>query len=189
MVGHDRLNPKTLADMDEPAITGMLCDSMEAFLDSPARPDWSIHFTTVDDQPESVDGKTGKRRPRTDICIRSTDNRALARPASRFRFEAKRLSQTYPVAEYLGEKGMLALITGYYGNLPFTGMIGYVQSETCATWADRIKAAITKNPKTYHATTPPQFPLLHKDIPNSPFLSSHNHKGPKSISHTLLLCK
>ncbi len=86
-MGYRRLIPQSLAALDETAITGHLCDAMEAALDATDRPNWATQFTTVDDQPESVRGRTGKRRPRTDVCVRCIN----PRPARRFRFEAKRL--------------------------------------------------------------------------------------------------
>ncbi len=183
-MGHKRLVRKQLADMEETVITGMLCDAMEAALDASDAPDWATHVTTVDDQPESVDNKTGKRRPRTDICVRCIN----PRPASRFRFEAKRLQDSQSIGKYLGKEGMLALIEGHYGNLPYAGMIGYVQCESCAIWTARIKAAMEKDPKSHYAKSPIQFtPLLASD-PEGTFVSRHDHRGPRTISHTLLLC-
>ena len=60
-LGYRRLAPKSLTSLDETAITGHLCDAMEAALDATDRPDWATQFTTADDQPESVRGRTGKR--------------------------------------------------------------------------------------------------------------------------------
>lgn len=186
-LGYRRLNPKSLASLDETAITGHLCDAMEAALDAVDRPDWATQFTTVDDQPETVRGRSGKRRPRTDVCVRCID----PRPARRFRFEAKRLNANQSLRDYLGDDGMLALITGHYGDLPHAGMIGYVQRNTCSEWRSRIKAAITKYPATYYVIIPVEFVDL--SVPNSEGVFSSDHEyGQKAarrrITHTLLQC-
>lgn len=186
-LGYRRLDPESLASRDETAITGYLCDAMEAALDAPDRPVWATQFSTIDDQPESVRGKTGKRRPRVDICVRCGN----PRPSQRFRFEAKRLKDGRSLAQYLGNKGMLALITGYYGDLPHAGMIGYVQAGTCAVWGDKIQAAITANPAQYFAAEPVQFADLPIVISQAIFASKHRYGNPparRRITHTLLQC-
>lgn len=188
ILGHRRLASKSLAALDETAITGHLCDAMEAALDADDRPAWATQFTTVDDQPESVRGTTGKRRPRTDVCVRCID----PRPARRFRFEAKRLNNNQSLRDYLGDDGMLALITGHYGDLPHAGMIGYVQIDTCAAWSDRIKAAITKDPAAYYAVLPARFDDLALSGAEAPFSSSHEYgesRARRRITHTLLQCQ
>jgi hypothetical protein len=135
-MAHMHLVPADLAGLEETDITGKLCDEMNAVLDGAYAPDWATFVTVVDDQPESVRGRTGKRRPRTDVCVRCTN----PRPEHRFRFEAKRLNEKAALAIYLGETGMLALIQGYYGALSYAGMIGYVQTSTPAEWRDRAKS-------------------------------------------------
>lgn len=187
MLGYRRLTPASLASLDETAITGHLCDAMNAALDADDRPAWATQFTPVDDQPESVRGTTGKRRPRTDVCVRCID----PRPERRFRFEAKRLNADQSLRNYLGGDGMLALITGHYGDLPHAGMIGYVQIETCSVWSGRIKAAITNDPATYHAVLPVEFADLALSGAEAPFCSSHEYgqsRARKRITHTLLQC-
>jgi hypothetical protein len=186
-LGYRRLDPGSLASLDETAITGHLCDAMETALDASDRPDWATQFTTIDDQPECVGGKTGKRRPRADVCVRCIN----PRPARRFRFEAKRLNSSRSLTEYLGDDGMLALLAGHYGDLPHAGMIGYVQTDTCPTWSGKIKAAITAEPSRYFATVPVQFADLGIAISETIFQSGHEHGSPpvrKRITHTLLQC-
>lgn len=183
-MGHQRLTGHPLANLEETAITGMLCDQMNNVTDAPDRPDWANHVTVIDDQPESVRGKTGKRRPRTDICVSCTQRR----PRSLFRFEAKRLNNAASVTTYLGDNGMCAMITGHYGNLPVAGMIGYVQTDSCTAWTTKIKAAIQADPPRYHAVTPLTFTNVSAQMPHPVFSSRHAYKGQQTITHTLLPC-
>ncbi len=186
-LGYARLVPAKLAALDETAITGMLCDAMEAALDARDAPEWAPHLTVVDEQPESVEGKTGKRRPRTDVCVRCIN----PRPAARFRFEAKRLNKSRALKAYLGDEGMLALITGYYGDLPHAGMLGYVQTGTCATWRSKIEDEIRQNPKAYYAAQPVEVEDLATGAPDAVFCSGHQANPTPvriRITHTLLLC-
>jgi hypothetical protein len=187
IMGHRRLDKQKLVDLDETAITGKLCDEMEAALDADSRPDWATHFTTVDDQPESVDEKTGNRRPRTDVCVRCIN----PRPSSRFRFEAKRLFDSSSLHKYLGDEGMLAIISGHYGDLTIAGMIGYVQHDSPNNWSGRIKKAIGDSPSKFHAMTPVKFEVTAVNAPEPVFASYHRHGTAtqrRTITHTLLAC-
>lgn len=186
-IGHKRLVTSDLVALEETDITGKLCDAMNAALDAENAPAWATVLTVVDDQPESVRKKTGKRRPRTDVCVRCIN----PRPEHRFRFEAKRLNAKAALAIYLGDTGMLALIQNYYGELRYAGMIGYVQVDTPAEWSARIRKAITDNPGKYHAVEPVAFTALGMGVPEPIFASHHMVPGSESdkrITHTLLLC-
>jgi len=185
-LGYVRLVPSELAGLEETDITGKLCDAMNAVLDGSDAPPWAIVMTVVDDQPESVRDKTGKHRPRTDVCVRCTN----PRPEHRFRFEAKRLNEKASLAVYLGNDGLLALTRGYYGELPYAGMIGYVQTETTPEWSDRIRDALRAAPRKYDVAEPITFPLLGIGVPEPVFCSEHvtNAEAGKRITHTLLLC-
>jgi hypothetical protein len=186
-LGHSRLTPATLANLEETEITGKLCDAMNEALDAPDAPEWAKFVTVVDDQPESVGGKTGKRRPRTDVCVRCTD----PRPEHRFRFEAKRLHATSALSGYLGADGMLALVRGYYGDLRYAGMIGYVQAGETADWSRRIRDELTASPSVYDVVEPVAFAPLDVGVPEPVFCSDHHSPRPEvatRITHTLLLC-
>jgi len=186
-MGHAHLIPADLANLEETEITGKLCDAMNAVLEAEDAPTWATIVTVVDDQPESVAGKTGKRRPRTDVCVRCIH----PRPEHRFRFEAKRLNGKAALRAYLGDEGMLALVRGYYGDLPYAGMIGYVQTDTCGGWSERIKDAIREAPGTYDVIEPVDFTSVGVDVPEPVFCSAHHATAPEGrtrITHTLLLC-
>ncbi len=186
-MAHTRLVPADLARLEETDITGKLCDEMNAVLDGLDAPDWATFVTVVDDQPESVRGRTGKRRPRTDVCVRCTN----PRPEHRFRFEAKRLNEKAALAIYLGETGMLALIQGYYGELSHAGMIGYVQTSTPAEWRDHIQNALRNAPQKYQVVEPVQFVALGVGVPEPVFLSEHCApvgEAGRRITHALIQC-
>lgn len=185
-LGHVRLAPSDLAGLEETDITGKLCVAMNAVLDGSDAPPWATIVTVVDEQPESVRDKTGKCRPRTDVCVRCTN----PRPEHRFRFEAKRLNRSAALSIYLGDDGLLALVHSYYGDLPYAGMIGYVQTDTPNKWSERIKEAMRTAPRKYDIVEPVEFPLLGIGVPEPVFCSEHgtNNETGKRITHTLLLC-
>jgi len=187
LLGYAQLDPKALVDLDETAITGHVKDAMEAALDAPDAPEWSIHFTAIDDEPVSVGGKTGKRRPRVDITVLCIN----PRPSTNFRFEAKRLRCPRSLVDYLGEDGMLALITGHYGDVRFAGMLGYVQSESCGGWSGRNKHAIIGDPPKYHVTMPVAFTIIEVGAVEPVFASRHHYGAPPRVimvTHTLFAC-
>jgi hypothetical protein len=186
-LGHGRLMPADLAAIEETEITGKLCDAMNEVLDSPDAPEWSTVVTIVDDQPESVRGRTGKWRPRTDVCVRCTS----PRPEHRFRFEAKRLHSTGSLGSYLGDGGMMALVRGYYGVLRHGGMIGYVQTGSPTEWRTRIQSALREAPRDYDIVEPVAFAPLGVNVPEPIFCSEHHAAPPNTfarITHTLLRC-
>jgi hypothetical protein len=186
-LGHARLASSDLVALEETDITGKLCDAMNGVLDAEDAPEWSTILTVVDDQPESVRERTGKRRPRTDVCVRCIN----PRPEHRFRFEAKRLNNTAALAAYLGNDGMLALLHGHYGELLCAGMIGYAQTETVAIWSERIQQALRAAPRKYDVVEPVAFALLGIDLPEPVFCSEHRvarAEERKRITHTMLRC-
>lgn len=183
-MGYDLLSPHDLKTLEETEITGRLVDAIEEALDGDNVPRWSKHFWPGDDAPVTVGSKTGKNRPRVDITVVSRANR----PTRKFRFEAKRLSSTHPMSDYLGTNGLLRLVTGHYGRVEWAGMIGYVQSETCSDWATKIKQAVTAAPKEYLATNPVIFAELGNGALKDIFHAAHEHKKQQCrITHTLLL--
>lgn len=186
-LGHARLVPADLAALEETDITGKLCDAMNEVLDSPDAPEWATVVTVVDDQLETVSGRTGKRRPRTDVCVRCIS----PRPEHRFRFEAKRLHSPGSLATYLGDDGMMALVRGYYGALRHGGMIGYVQTSTESEWGKRIQSALREAPRDFDVVEPVAFVPLSVNVPEPVFCSEHYAAPPNTfarITHTLLRC-
>jgi hypothetical protein len=114
---------------EETDITGYICEMLEVWFRN--HPTMSFGFFIKDDPPLGGRGKTGKRRPRTDIIIGYA---AGVRPE--FFFEAKRLHRTKAVSSrYTSSAGMGCFIDGRYaGGYAEAAMIGYVQTDTMERW-------------------------------------------------------
>lgn len=129
------LDVQTFRTAEEPHITGELVRSARTLIESDAAEAWMEHMEVLDDPPQALAGHHGKKRPRIDIEFVRT-GRGI-RP--RFHIEAKRLYRSDSVNEYFGASGLLMFIHGKYaGTWPSAGMLGYVQSDTCATWLHRL---------------------------------------------------
>lgn len=138
-LGYLRLTPANLANEEEPAITGELVKGITEVLDDPNSEEWIRLFSVHDDPPVDSLVRKGKRRRRVDIRVDS----AVTRPRSRLSFEAKRLSPSHSVQDYLGSDGVGCFLTSEYGaDDPDGGMLGYFQCGTADIWAQKLEAAI-----------------------------------------------
>jgi hypothetical protein len=133
------LDAGSLRVAEETHITGELVRFAKALIESDAAEPWMEHMEVMDDPPQNVAGRYGKQRPRIDIEFMRTGRGR--RP--RFHIEAKRVYRSDSVNEYLGPSGLQMFILGQYaGGWPSAGMIGYVQSDTCAVWLGRIASGL-----------------------------------------------
>lgn len=132
---HVNLDRTVLKTAEEPHITGELVKTARALLESEHAESWMEHVEILDDPPQNLLNRHGKSRPRIDIeFVRTMHGR---RP--RFHIEAKRLYRSDSVNEYFGAAGLQMLVDGTYASeWPSAGMIGYVQSDSCSTWATRL---------------------------------------------------
>ncbi len=129
------VDTRSLRTAEEPHITGELVRFARALTESDAAEPWMEHMEVVDDPPQTLAGRYGKKRPRIDIEFVRT-GRGM-RP--RFHIEEKRLYRSDSVYEYFGPSGLQMFIHGKYaGSWPSAGMLGYVQSDTCAIWLRRM---------------------------------------------------
>jgi hypothetical protein len=135
LLGYKKLAPDDNSKSDEEAITGRLSESIREVIETEDAPHWAWRFQVHNETPLEGLGATGKSRPRVDIVLqRSTRGRH-----PRFHFEAKRLCGSRSVAEYVGENGLGCLTSGKYASgEKAAGMLGYVQTDDQATWAQRI---------------------------------------------------
>jgi hypothetical protein len=132
---HLSLNRNSLETAEEPHITGELVKGARDILESEHAEPWMEHIEVLDDPPQTLSGRHGKSRPRIDIEFLQTAHGR--RP--RFHVEAKRLYRSDSVSEYFGTGGMQMFVGGQYAaEWPSAGMLGYVQSENCATWLGRL---------------------------------------------------
>lgn len=132
---HQSLDRIPFRSAEEPHITGELVRTARNLLESTHAQSWMEHLEVLDDPPQNVLTRVGKKRPRIDIeFVRTMHGR---RP--RFHVEAKRLYRSDSVNEYFGADGLGMFVNGSYAReWPSAGMIGYVQSDDRATWEFRL---------------------------------------------------
>ena len=132
---HGGLDTRSLKAAEEPHITGELVRLARALLESDNADPWMEHLEVLDDPPQTLAGRYGKNRPRIDIEVVRTGRGTRWR----FHIEAKRLYRSDSVNEYFGPRGLQMFIHGEYaGSWSSAGMLGYVQSDTCAVWLRRL---------------------------------------------------
>lgn len=186
-MGYSNLNRSALSESDEPAISGLICESIESVLDDANSPDWVDGYEIHDDPPIHASKRQGKHRRRVDIRL---DSRRT-RPRIRFCFEAKILKQTSGVAKYLGDDGLGRFIDGSYSSdAPAGGMIAYVQDEDCTKWASKVSAKL--DAKTHIIGRGGKWTqvVITGDLSHT---YQTKHKRPKKLAyitiiHTLLDC-
>lgn len=145
-LGHERMNVGLYQDSEEPSITGELVNSIDTVLEDDQAPTWVIWYAVYDDPPINKDGRYGKYRQRVDIQF--VKHRKGKRP--KMQFEAKRLYDKSSASKYLGNEGLGCFLSGEYACAhQEAGMLGYVQVNNEATWADEIKSHIEKKPQDY----------------------------------------
>jgi hypothetical protein len=115
----------------------------------------------LDDPPQNVPGKFGKRRPRIDIEF----VRVIRGPRPRFHIEAKRLYRSGSVAEYLGYDGLGMFVAGNYAaKEPSAGMLGYIQSDDSQTWLDRLEKGFSSRARELAVCDPFHAASEYQDI-------------------------
>ncbi len=136
-IGYEEALHRIQSEPDEETdITGYICEALEEWFR--AHPDESLPFFIKDDPPLRESGRTGKRRPRTDIIISYA---AGKRPE--FFFEAKRLNCTKAASQYTGENGMGCFIGERYARQCHeASMIGYVQSDSLEHWKNALQIRV-----------------------------------------------
>ena len=138
-LGFERMDRKQLREAAEPDISGALCEAIEQVLDDPESDDWVDDYEIHDDPPVHDAKRKGKRRRRVDLRLASR----IVRPRLRFCFEAKVLGPNNGAGKYFGHDGLGRFIDGSYAaEAETSGMLGYVQSDDCDTWAEKLSAAL-----------------------------------------------
>jgi hypothetical protein len=188
-MAYRRTSPKSFQAYQETAITGELVRLMDDVIDDLSSPQWVRHFSVHDDPPVNAPRRLGRSRKRLDIKIVS----AHRSPRSRFSFEAKRLGNDHPVADYLGEEGLGCFLMGDYApDEGDAGMLGYVQSDTPSEWASKIGSKIAGATKVLGLIAGHPWKLL--SFRNGPAHTYHTRHARMSVGrhidiyHTLLAC-
>jgi len=191
--GYNRLNPASLHDSEEPAVTGELVRFIEKAMDSPGTPEWYSQFVVRDNPVLNVPGKQGKNRPLADMEFMHTGYC----PRFRYLIEAKWVGDSKTslgAAEgYLGAEGIGCFLSQKYPtDNQQAGMLAYVHSDDEATWVKKIQATIEKKKRDLKIKKSNNSVWV-KDKTQEPFhayISKHsvpaNAKIPLCITHILL---
>ncbi|HUV63447.1 MAG TPA: hypothetical protein VMW24_06080 [Sedimentisphaerales bacterium] len=185
-IGYREALPRIHSEPDEETdITGYICEALEEwFLRNPRE---AAGFFLKDDPPLRKSGKTGKRRPRTDIVIGYA---AGVRPE--FFFESKRLHRKKAIgSRYTAAEGMGCFISGRYASsYAEAAMIGYVQTDTLERWcaelqqrvrneAVELKLESTDSSVTFASAFPLEWASTHRRA----------GLGPIKLFHIVLDCR
>ena len=144
-MGYEGLDAASLKDSEEEDITGEIVRKINEILEDRGSPPWVGSFAVHEDPMINEPGRRGKRRKRIDIEFEWVCHG----PRHRYPFEAKRLcSNTHPIGKYLGAAGLGEFLSGNYarGNLE-AGMIGYIQSGSPKSWAEKVQKKFEKEPE------------------------------------------
>jgi len=145
--GYDRLNAALYQKAEEEDITGNLVKELNEITQDRTYDHWVRNLYICEDPRINVDGRKGKRRLKIDIEFVSVQHG----PRPRFYFEAKRLSAgTHAIGKYLGSEGLGEFLAGNYGREDNeAGMLGYIQSHTPGSWAEKAKNKLVNDPHAY----------------------------------------
>ncbi len=178
-----------LSSKQEPAITGLLVQAMQDYLEALDSPDWVLHYHVHDDPPQNIDGREGSDRPRVDIEIVRADQRGR-RP--RFAFEAKRLYSGAGVTPFLGHDGLGCFLNSRYAcNETDAGMLGYTQSRTTLEWAGRVSDELTAHREVYGLSSSGAIWAPHRPhLFDASFCASHTRADGSALTihYTFLDC-
>jgi len=170
---------------EETDITGYICEALEKWFRK--HPEKSGGFFIKDDPPLRAAGKTGKRRPRTDIIIGFA---AGHRPE--FFFEAKRLHRPKaPASEYTGPHGMGRFISGRYAHRCIeAAMIGYFQTDTAERWQQELFERVREEADTLKFENSEIDVHFESSFPLE-WCSKHRRDGhvPIKLFHLLVDCR
>jgi len=137
---HADVRTRLHADLDEPAITGLIAEAMKARLDThPDTPNEYLHYCIGDQDPISPGGQLGNNRLRLDVSV----VRAGVRPRLKYIFEGKRLrTGGFTIGKYVGASGIGDFVAERYGpECPEAAMVGFVQDKDVAYWHRELRRA------------------------------------------------
>lgn len=185
-LGYKKLDAPTYARHEEEDITGELVRSMQAALQDRNAPKWARNFWAAEETRVNDPTRLGKRRCRIDIEILKSQHG----PRPRFRFEAKRLRGTTSRRDYLGNEGLGCFLDGRYAkDDEFAGMLGYVQSESIKSHAEKLEEVMAGKLDAYSVETDGQWKKCEIVDDLASFVTKHRRKGELSaitVIHTLL---
>lgn len=179
------VRPSLHPGLDEPSITGLLGDAMQARLDSPEISVEYDRYVVGDQVPVSPSGQLGNDRLRLDLCLIRTQ----VRPRIRYIFEAKRLrTNGFSIGKYVGQSGMGDFIECRYGaDCPEAAMVGLFQDKNAAYWHRELHRIFDEGSLEILEKLQPA--LVLDSFPNE-LQSVHQRKeaGPIHLFHIFLDC-
>jgi hypothetical protein len=186
-LGYNSLDGKALNSAEETVITGLLVQAINGLIEDENSPSWMEPFIANDDPPQNTPGRLGKRRRRIDIEMVQMQKG----PRPRFLFEAKRLGKRATLKAYLGQDGLNLYARGEYAREQVdAGMLGYVQTEGPALWAEQIRSGLASDPNK-HCVEDDGGLIPHPIVTELAFTYRSRHTRavvglPITVIHTLL---
>ncbi len=188
-MGYDRLDAISLKNSEEEDITGEIVKEINDILEDRDSPPWVSSFAVHEELPINKSGRKGKKRQRIDIEFEWVCHG----PRHHYPFEAKRLCvNTHPIGEYVGPTGLGEFLSGRYaGDRVEAGMIGYVQSNTPKSWAEKVQKKFKKKPEIIKACSDGNWAniTIIAELDHC-FRSKHHRvieKSPITLYHVFLL--
>jgi hypothetical protein len=183
--GYEIMDAKACNVWAEPEISGELAWKIEELLCARRQP-WMRYWTAVDNWPENEPDKLGykrglgKRRKLPDIKLKYAGQRETLY----FRFEAKRLAGTGDYTDLISDTdGLGRFLRKVYGRQDQAGgLLGYVQTESPEAHAERVRIALSKDPKKYQITAGGDWTIVTwQKGPKCCFRVAHSRKGGSLI--------
>ena len=180
------------SDLDEPAITGLLCQAMQQRIYRPETPDRYLNYAVHDQAPISPAGELGNDRLRLDVSVRRTG----IRQEVVYTFEAKRLrTGSFTIGKYVGDGGMGDFVECRYAiGCPEAAMVGLWQDKDFAYWRNQLGNAYTSDRGAASPKLGIVLDLVESEvIPDIPheWQSTHrrNDGSPIVLKHLFLDCR
>lgn len=162
----------------EEDITGLIRSGVREKLDEEL-PSRFQHYFPANEDPVDEHGVLGKKRPRVDILIESSN----ARPRKRYRLEAKRChshKSNYRMHWYA--EGVTAFLEGLYANdSPEAGLLGLMQSDDAQYWMQKLAEKLATDSSLSATSSLTDVNLT----PDLPFMSFSQHKRQDDSRITL----
>jgi hypothetical protein len=193
--GYEAMDAKACNMWAEPEISGELAWKIEELLYA-RHQSWMRYWTAVDNWPENEPDKPGsqrrlgKRRRLPDIKLKYAGQRETLY----FRFEAKKLAGTGDYTDLIShEDGLGRFLRRVYGRQDEAGgLLGYVQTESPAAHAERVRTALATDSKKYQVNAKGEWTIVTwRNGPQCCFRVVHSRKGgsPIVIYYSFLLFK
>jgi hypothetical protein len=171
---------------DEPTITGGLAMQIQQLIDNGKLPGISRAWCVVDNWLEAAlhlplyKQPKAKKRKLPDLKFRYGGQRQ----AFYFRFEAKKLAGTGDYDDLISrEAGLGRFLRRVYGRQDKAGgLLGYAQTESPEVHAERVRAALTTDPKKYRVNANGGWTAVAwKDGPKCSFRAVHSRERASGI--------